>query len=136
MSWPKAKNLSISVLAVVNTAITAALGLTWVHWTVGQGAAVYGIANALSYLALALYAHTMPATKREPVNVGASISATVLAVIVWGNAFTIWNLDKSQTDLLLALTVAAIGFVATIVRQFTRPTASSLEATSRDVTPR
>jgi hypothetical protein len=79
-----------------------------VHWSSAQtGLATAEAAAAVGFLS-ALAAHFWPGTKKEPVAVGATLTALVAATLALLSGFNVWKLSQAEISALVGLLTALL----------------------------
>jgi hypothetical protein len=86
----------------------------WFGWSDGEWIAVGATAGALVGLVTAVIAHLRPATTKEPVAVGASVTALATATAALGVAFGWWSTDPNIQGAVVGLVTALFGLLSAI----------------------
>lgn len=109
----KAQKIAATWLVLVNAALALAVSLGAVSWSAAQVALVYAEANTATALALALYVHFTPATKKEPVAIAGSLTALATSTVLLLVGFHVWHLTDAQIGVVGSFTVAIVSLVTT-----------------------
>lgn len=95
--------------------IAVMTSLEWVPWTAQQTTLVSVEAAAAFALLAALVAHYSKNTKREPVAIGASITALATATLGLGTGFAWWTLRSDQLGAIVGVVTAAVGVGSALI---------------------
>lgn len=126
----KAKSIAAAFIVAVNAIVLGINGIASTGWTDVQVGLIMVLATTSTALVLAIYNHMLPATKREPVAIGAAVIAESAAITALLSGFQVWHLTDAQNGLLVGIVVAVVGLVTTafVREQVTAPVAPPTEA--------
>lgn len=113
MTLTKARAFGASLLVLVNLVLVLfdTAGVT--HWDKDtQTVAVFSVANTLVFLVIALYAHLMHGTKKEPVAIAGTVTAFVISLITVAYVFVWFAWTPETFAAIIAIVPQVVGLVA------------------------
>lgn len=126
---PPPSNQFVTVLTacgVVATALATLGGLlNWFGWTDGQWIVTGATTGAFLGLVISVIAHLRPGTQKEPVAIGASVTALATSLAALGGAFAWWTPAPDVQAAVVGLVTAVVGLLsAVVVRGNATPTSA------------
>ena len=94
--------------ALVVATITLLTVFEVVAWSAAQTALVVAEATAVTGLVAAIVAHLTPATKKEPVALAATFTATISATLALGSGFAWWSMSEEETSAVVGVVTAVV----------------------------
>ena len=108
-----------AVIATSGTLVVATITLLTVFeavaWSAPQTALVVAEAAAVTGLVAAIVAHMTPATKKEPVALAATFTATISATLALGSGFSWWSMSEEETSAVVGVVTAVVAVGAAVL---------------------